>query len=33
MALNQGTRNEDAFFDAQGKNKSARSTNIYADLD
>lgn len=33
MALNQGSRNEDAFLDAQRQNKTSRSSNIYSDLD
>ena len=33
MALNQGSRNEDAFLDAQRQNKNSRSSNIYSDLD
>jgi phage baseplate assembly protein W len=33
MALNRGTVNEDAFFDAQGQNKSARNAKLYSDLD
>ena len=33
MALKEAWRNEDAFTDAQGQNKSSRSAQIYSDLD
>ena len=33
MALSEAFRNEDAFTDAQGQNKSSRSAQIYSDLD
>ena len=33
MALTEAFRNEDAFTDAQGQNKSSRSAQIYSDLD
>ena len=33
MALSEATRNNEAFIDAQGQNKSSRSAQIYSDLD
>ena len=33
MALSEATRNKDAYIDAQGQNKSSRSSQIYSDLD
>ena len=33
MALSEAFRNEDAFTDAQGQNKSSRSAQLYSDLD
>ena len=33
MALKESWRNEDAYTDAQGQNKSSRSAQIYSDLD
>ena len=33
MALSEATRNNEAFIDAQGTNKSPRSAQIYSDLD
>ena len=33
MALSEALRNKDAYIDAQGQNKSSRSSQIYSDLD
>ena len=33
MALSEATRNNEAFIDAQGQNKSSRSAQLYSDLD
>ena len=33
MALREAFRNNDAFIDAQGQNKSSRSVQLYSDLD
>ena len=33
MALSEALRNKEAFTDAQGQNKSSRSSQIYSDLD
>jgi phage baseplate assembly protein W len=33
MALTEATRNKEAYIDAQGQNKSSRSSQIYSDLD
>ena len=33
MALTEPSRNNDAYTDAQGQNKSSRSAQIYSDLD
>ena len=33
MALKEAWRNEDAYIDAQGQNKSPRSAQLYSDLD
>ena len=33
MALTEAFRNNDAYIDAQGQNKSARSVQLYSDLD
>jgi len=33
MAITEGLRNSDAYNDAQGQNKSDRSTQLYSDLD
>ena len=33
MALTEALRNNDAFIDAQGQNKSSRSAQLYSDLD
>jgi phage baseplate assembly protein W len=33
MVLTEAWRNEDAYIDAQGQNKSSRSAQLYSDLD
>ena len=33
MALKEAWRNEDAYIDAQGQNKSPRSAQLYSDID